>query len=114
MFIFIGVLVAAFRAVGKSLSKNESAPVELRFLSWTLGAILFGHVANFFSISYFDQSIIFLYLVLASISTVQLAKSSSDTEAEQPPALRLKQSRYATGASKNEKKKVAGRMLCSL
>ncbi len=110
MFLFIAILVTAFRAVGEALSKNENAPEEQRFLIWLLGAILFGHVANFFSISYFDQSIIYFYLVLAAISTVQLAKSYSGSEAKQPPQLSrsFKHSRYISAGSKSEKK-ITGR-----
>jgi hypothetical protein len=109
MFLFIAVLVAAFRAVGDALSKNERAPVEQRFLIWTLGAILFGHVANFFSISYFDQSITYFYLVLACISTVQLANSHSGDEVKSlQPVRYFKQSRYIN-ASANSEKKMEGR-----
>ncbi|MGZ8941320.1 MAG: hypothetical protein ACXW00_00950 [Methylobacter sp.] len=100
MFLWIMVLIATFAAVGKALRQNENTPVEQRFLIWTLGAIMFGHVANYFSISYFDQSIVFFYLLLASISTVQVAKSFSDIGAKQPVYC-ITQSRYvAVGMSK--------------
>jgi len=95
MFLWIMVLVAAFDAVRKALRQNENAPVEQRFFIWTLGAIMFGHIANYFSISYFDQSIVFFYLILASISTVQKAKPFADTAIKQPIS-RIIQSRYAT------------------
>jgi hypothetical protein len=71
MFLFVLTLVVAFRAVGCAVSQSVSASREHRFLSWTLGAILFGHVVNFFSITYFDQSILFFYLVLAAIVAVE-------------------------------------------
>ncbi len=72
MCLFIVVLAAAFRIVGRALRENEGASQEQQFLIWTLGAILFGQVANFFSISLFDdQSVMFFYLVLAAIGAVQ-------------------------------------------
>jgi hypothetical protein len=71
MFLFILTLIAAFRAVGCAFAQRDSASVKYRFLSWTLGTILFGHVVNFLSITYFDQSIIFFALILASIAGVQ-------------------------------------------
>ncbi|MCI0591399.1 MAG: hypothetical protein L0Y67_07350 [Gammaproteobacteria bacterium] len=82
MFLFIMTLVAAFCAVGRALRENESASIEHLFLIWTLGAILFGHVMNFFSISLFDQSVVFFYLVLAAIGAVQVVKPLSGTAAK--------------------------------
>jgi hypothetical protein len=70
MLLFVSVLVAAFVTVGKALRANENAPVEDQLLIWTLGAILFGHATTFISISYFDQTVVFLYLVLAAIGSL--------------------------------------------
>lgn len=81
MFLYIMVLVSGFAIVGKALRENESASVEHRFLIWTLGAILFGHVCNFFSISLFDQSVIFFYLILACIGAIQAGKRLSPAKA---------------------------------
>ncbi len=71
MLLFIGGLVVAFGMVTKALRANEDAPVQEQFLIWTLGCILFGHVTAMMSVSYFDQSVFFLYFVLAAIATVQ-------------------------------------------
>jgi hypothetical protein len=71
MLLFIAVLGKAFSAVGKLLAQHEDAPAQPRFLIWTLGSILFGHAVTMISVSYFDQSIIFLYLVLAAIGSLQ-------------------------------------------
>ena len=68
VFLLIGVLVAAFSIVSKALKLNTNASRDQRFLIWTLGALLFGHVSNFFSISYYDQSIVYYYLVLAGVA----------------------------------------------
>jgi len=94
MFLFIMVFFAAFRAVGTALRNNESASPEYRFLIWTLGAILFGHVWNFFSISLFDQSIVFLYLILASIGAVQASEQFAADQGGKQLVSRIRQSRY--------------------
>jgi hypothetical protein len=95
MFLFTMVLVAAFRTVGRALNENESAPMEQRFLIWMLGAIVFGHLWNFFSISLFDQSVVFFYFILACIGAVQVTKPYTFVEAEQS-VRRYRQSRYVT------------------
>lgn len=71
MLLFIGSLVIGFRMVSRSLRANPNAPFPKKFLSWTLGCILFGHVTAMVSVSYFDQSVFYLYLVLAAIAAVQ-------------------------------------------
>lgn len=95
MFLFIIVLVVAFNRVGKVLRENENASTERCYLIWTLGATLFGYVWVFFSISLFDQSVVFFHLILASISAVQIQKFFADVGAKQP-AVRIRQSRYVT------------------
>lgn len=95
ILLFIIVLVVAFNLVGKTLRENENAPVDHCYLSWTLGATLFGYVWVFFSISLFDQSVVFFHLILASISAVQITKLVADVEAKQP-VIRIRQSRYVT------------------
>jgi len=78
MILFILVLASAFSTVGKALSLQKNEPVWRQFQIWTLGVILFAHVATFFSISYFDQSVVFLYLLLAAIACLNIdAKSST-------------------------------------
>ena len=72
LILFVLVLRAAFHAVGRALRENEGRSPERSFLIWTLGAMLFGQVMNFWSISLFDQSVSFFDLILATIAAVQL------------------------------------------
>jgi hypothetical protein len=65
LFLFLSNLWVAFAAVGRWLQSNKAAAAKTRFLAWTIGSILFGHATNFFSISYFDQSVVLLYLLFA-------------------------------------------------
>lgn len=75
MLLLTLMLIAGFRGVGRGLRQSEGASPEQGFLIWTLGAILFGHAVNLFGISLFDQSIVFFYLVLASIGAVRTSMS---------------------------------------
>jgi hypothetical protein len=78
VFLFLGTLLAAFSIVSKALRANKHAPREQQFLIWTLGAIMFGHVTNFFSISYFDQSIVYYYMLLAGVALYHGKVNASD------------------------------------
>jgi hypothetical protein len=69
--LFVAVLVAAFRAVGRFLALPVEIPVQQRHLAWVLGATLAAHVMNFTAITLFDQSIVFFYLVLAAIGVTR-------------------------------------------
>jgi hypothetical protein len=79
MLLFIGVLTTAFSAVGKALKLYKEAPFESQFRIWILGSILFGHAATFLSIYYFDQSVIFLFLLLACIGALQTKRTEEAT-----------------------------------
>lgn len=103
MILMIMALIAAFGTVGRTLRENEGASMEHGFLIWTLGAILFGHVINFFSIVLYDQSVVFFYLILASIGAVQVAKQFAVVEAKQSIG-RFTQSRYVTIRGEYSKK----------
>ena len=75
LLIFISILVAGFSEIRRALNDPRNMPGEYQFMIWTLGSILFGHVITFFSVSYFDQSAIYLYLVLAMIGSLQFMRS---------------------------------------
>jgi hypothetical protein len=77
MLLFIWVLSTAFAGVGRLLRQNANMPFERQFLVWTLGALLFGNVTTFFSISFFDQAITFLYLPLACIGSLLAMQPTS-------------------------------------
>ncbi len=76
MLVFMAVLYVAFKRVGEALKANRQAGARELFLIWTLGAILFAHVVTFLSISYFDQTIIFLTLSLACIGSLRLKNAT--------------------------------------
>ncbi len=68
MLMFIATIVIGFSYVGQILRASTSISTEKQFFVWSLGASLFAHAATSISVSYFDQSFVFLYLTLAAIS----------------------------------------------
>jgi len=77
MVLFIATLYVAFEGIGQALQRTIGARHPQIFLIWTIGSILFGHIVNFFSISYFDQSIVFFYLTLAIVGMLIGLKTQS-------------------------------------
>lgn len=69
LVLFLGVIIAAFIALGRILQWRDDLPLQYQFMIWTLGSILFGHVVTMVSVTYYDQSILFLYLALAAIAS---------------------------------------------
>ena len=70
MLLFIAVLAKGFSFVGQTLRQRTDLTEESQFMLWALGASLFAHATTFISVSYFDQSFVFLYLTLAAIGSM--------------------------------------------
>lgn len=70
MLLFITVLATGFSFIGRSLRQLPKLSPQAQFMIWALGASLFVHSATFISVTYFDQSVVFIYLTLALISSV--------------------------------------------
>jgi hypothetical protein len=70
MLLFIAVLATGFSFVGRTLQRMPELSPQSRFMIWALGASLFAHATTFTSVSYFDQSFVFIYLTLAAIGSV--------------------------------------------
>ena len=66
---FIGMIAVAFRTLRVSARADTFSPLEARMV-WALWGSLVVHVVTFFSVTYFDQIIVFWYLLLACISLV--------------------------------------------
>lgn len=71
MFLFIAILWHAFKKIGQVVTWLEESNREEAFLAWTLGSSLFAHATTCVSVSYFDQSFVFLYLTFATIASFQ-------------------------------------------
>ena len=66
MLLFIVILAKAFWSIGGTI--HADIPDRSKFPAWAVGSALFAHVVTCLSISYFDQSILFLYFTLALAS----------------------------------------------
>lgn len=75
VILFVGMLIVGFRCVGQALRTIQTDGDGQGFVLWTAGSILFAHAATMMSVSYFDQSIVFLYLSFAVVASVQLMPS---------------------------------------
>lgn len=70
----LAILVYGFKYVGRMRRVAErEGDKNLEFFVWALGASLFGNVVAFMGISYFDQTIVPWYMVLAMISAMTMA-----------------------------------------
>jgi uncharacterized membrane protein len=71
MGLFVLLIAMAYRAVGRTarVLEEHGMPVDSRVRVWALGAALTAHVFAFISVSYFDQTVVFWYMLLAVIAT---------------------------------------------
>lgn len=70
MLLLIAIIRYAFVWVGRSVGNMPGALQEHRFMIWCLGAALFAHAVTSLSVSYTDQSMMFLWLNIAAISSM--------------------------------------------
>jgi hypothetical protein len=70
MCLFIWLIVKCFKAVGDTAHDETVFSRPEQFMIWSIGCALLSHVASLFSVSYFDQIIIFWYLVIAMSATL--------------------------------------------
>ncbi|MDE2402259.1 MAG: O-antigen ligase family protein [Burkholderiales bacterium] len=76
MLLFIAVLAKGFSCVGRALRQQQSdTPSRVPFVAWALGSSLFAHAATFLAVSYFDQSVVFLYVTLAAMGSSALSEA---------------------------------------
>jgi hypothetical protein len=79
VLLFIRVLVRAFGDVGRASQEFRKAVPPRRdeeVLAWGLGAAVAGHMANFFGITYFDQTLSLWLFQLAAISSISMMHRS--------------------------------------
>ena len=68
LILFVAIIVLCYRGIGKMLKETARIEPKSTFMIWCLGASLTAHIASFTSVRYFDQVIVFWYLLLAMIS----------------------------------------------
>ena len=70
IILFIAILWVAFKWVGNILDARPELEDRDRFMIWCMGASLFSHVASSISVAYYDQSYVFFWFSVASISSL--------------------------------------------
>ncbi len=79
LIFFVAMIVLGFRYLGITRKTVEGDRKQEWFV-WAVGAALFANVVAFFGISYFDQTIVVWYALMAIISVATLAARSHQLE----------------------------------
>ncbi|MGA2540026.1 MAG: hypothetical protein ABSG78_00545 [Verrucomicrobiota bacterium] len=90
--LFIVLLTRAYRSLGKSvaiLGAASPASRESEYFMWGMGCMLTAHVANWFGITYFDQTYMIWFMQLAAISA--LAQNIQSSEIPEKEAARAEE-----------------------
>ncbi len=77
LILFVAILVYCFKTIGARLKEIDPAEFPKKFAVWCLGVSLFSHIVAFTSVSYFDQIIVFWYLLLAMIAGLAFKRTIS-------------------------------------
>jgi hypothetical protein len=67
MASFIAILIKGFQLLGRRMRAMRIRKDPSEFMLWCLGATLFSHCVNFFTVSYFDQSYIPFWLLIGAL-----------------------------------------------
>lgn len=68
LILFIAIIVLCFRTIGLNMKTMKHS--KMRHRLWAFGAAVFAHSVAFMGVSYFDQTIVAWYLLVAIISTM--------------------------------------------
>jgi hypothetical protein len=85
LVLFVAIIVYCFKRLGDALAASQDNPRAERRL-WALGAALFANVAAFFGISYFDQTMVSWYTLVAMIVAATTAGLQSHSADSSSPA----------------------------
>jgi hypothetical protein len=72
MILFIWLIVLCFKTTGAAARNETQLSFPERFMIWSMGCTVLGHVTSFFSVSYFDQITIFWYLIIGMIAALYI------------------------------------------
>ena len=65
--LFIWLIVNCFKTTGGAVRIEARYSFPEQFMIWSLGCTIFSHVVSFLSVSYFDQIMIFWYMIIGMI-----------------------------------------------
>jgi len=80
---FIAIISRSFSRLGKMRSEVEGDQKQEWFL-WSLCAIMVAHVVAYFGVSYWDQTVIWWWAVLAMVSAATAGLQTAPASAESP------------------------------
>ena len=81
LILFIAIIVFAFKFIGKSRKAARGRKLD-EFYLWMLGGALFTNVVAFFGISYFDQTMVIWYALLAMVPAAGMAANKAVARSE--------------------------------
>ena len=70
MLSIITVTVLGFKYIGQFMRRSDYNSNDNTFKAWCLGACLTGHVVTCFSVAYFDQSLVFIWLTIGCAASI--------------------------------------------
>ena len=79
LIFFFAVIVYCFKALGKARKTARGTPGAQHRL-WCLGSTFFANLVGFFGITYFDQTSLYWYALIAMISAVTVATLAMSSE----------------------------------
>lgn len=82
MLLMIAMIWTAFKWVGNILDARPGMDGGDRFMLWCMGASLFSHVGTSVSVAYYDQSYVFFWFSIASISALHWMRHSVPEDVE--------------------------------
>lgn len=81
MVLFITIIALSFKKVGLSLKTLGDKPFGIKIMIWSIGVALLAHVVSYISIVYFDQMVLFWFLLLAMIAALPATSQNISVEA---------------------------------
>ena len=86
LILFVALIVLCYQGIGKMMKETLQIEPKSAFITWCLGASLTAHIASFTSVHYFDQMIVFWYLLIAMISAGVSSLSRNSPVRQKAPA----------------------------
>lgn len=68
LVLYVAFVVRCFQHLGREWRSGITDSFQTGFIIWAVGATLFAHILNLFSVTYFDQMQVAWYLLIAVIS----------------------------------------------
>jgi hypothetical protein len=80
MIAFVAILSSAFGLIGRRICELRAEKNPSEFMLWCVGVALFAHCISFLGVAYFDQSYIFLFMVVGAIPGLVISCPQNHTE----------------------------------